>query len=235
MGNGKVFEEELIKVLREKFHWDIVTDLSLDRKEAIDWMVVGWRGRSIPVIIDFQVSQQDTNGRKIRAYESRSWLHANGHAKVYFLAAASVEVMFAAQAVHHALWRDLVGNTALVMEDERIGLYIDESGMGEYFELNAAASDLNEKSRAKAGASGRKRGRIIDIEHGRIAIKSGDKEYYARFTDVIGNAKHSALNVRKKIRPGLVVTFRPVGIAAFAIMLAKHTTKRFERATGSST
>ena len=194
-----------------------------------DFTVLGWRGVRLPVPQDFQVTMQSRNGDKMRAYERTVWFVHNNHTHIYVVYEMPANLMVVAQAIHHALWRDLASETSWLLPNDKIGLHISVGGFSEYFDLHEKGRSLREKSRSMTAISGRKRGTVVTIENSHLVIKAGGLEYSGRLSAVSGNKQCSAIKMRAKIRVGTDVTFMPVGTDALAIMVAKETTKRHER------
>ena len=226
MHYGKVFEAGLIRDLGEVFHYQVApSNVQTDQEEKIDCTVAG---RSLPLMMEVQVTEQSDDGDKLTTFLRRAWFRDTDAPRLYVVADNCQESMIVAQAMHRAFWREL---SAIVKPKASYALWVDENGFYSLHDPKILARDLLLKSRAKTANSLRRRGRVIDVRKGLIIIKRAGKKFFARLSSVV-RGQTNRFTSRKRIESikkgkRIYVTFLPVDRGrAEAIRVCKGTNKR---------
>jgi hypothetical protein len=234
MHHGKVFEANLIKDLREVFHYQVeASSIEMDQKEKIDFKL---SGRTLPLSINTQVTEQSDDGSKLAIFLRRGWFRDSDDPQLYVIAEGTVS-MIVAQAMHRAFWRDLAG---IIKPRCSYALWVTNDGFGTLHDPRILARDLILALHAKTANSLRRRGRVVSVEGGLIIIARDNKQYCASLSEVVGGHGFNRFTAKNLVQRKRFVTFLPIdgemkGISrATAIMVAKRTKHRKEahEATG---
>jgi hypothetical protein len=226
MHYGKVFEADLIRDLREVFHYQVeISSAKTDKEEKVDFTVAG---NSLPFPVEVQVTEQSDDGDKLTVFLRRAWFRETDAPRLYVIVDGCHESMIVAQAMHRAFWRELGG---IVKPKVSYALWVDKDGFGSLHDPKILARDLLVKSRAKTASSLRRRGKVIDVRKGLIVITRAGKKFFARLSSVVkGPANRFTSRKRiESIKQGkrVYVTFLPSERGrAEAVKICKDTSKR---------